>query len=56
MSLFAFWLSLFLLFYVYAGFAVLVVIVGAILDRRVKKKSITPKISVIIAAYNEEDP
>lgn len=55
MSLFVFWLSLFSLIYVYAGFAVLVVIVGAILDRRVKKKSITPNISVIIAAYNEED-
>ena len=55
MSFFVFWLSLFSLIYVYAGFAVLVMIVGAILDRRVKKKSITPNISLIIAAYNEED-
>jgi cellulose synthase/poly-beta-1,6-N-acetylglucosamine synthase-like glycosyltransferase len=40
---------------VYVGFAVLVVIVGAVLNRKVRKKPITPDISVIIAAYNEED-
>lgn len=38
----------------YAGFALLVVIVGSIRSLRVHKLTITPEISVIIAAYNEE--
>ncbi|HEX9652990.1 MAG TPA: glycosyltransferase family 2 protein [bacterium] len=50
-----FWLSIALLIYVYAGFALLVVIVGAILDRRVRKQPITPPVSLLIAAYNEEE-
>ncbi|MFQ5605365.1 MAG: glycosyltransferase family 2 protein [bacterium] len=54
MSIAIFWFSLFLLFYVYAGFAVLVIIVGSIRNLRVKKEKITPHVSLIIAAYNEE--
>jgi cellulose synthase/poly-beta-1,6-N-acetylglucosamine synthase-like glycosyltransferase len=54
-SQFAFWLSLALLFYVYAGFALLVVIVGALRYRKVRKAPITPKVSLLIAAYNEEN-
>lgn len=49
-----FWVSLGLLFYVYFGFALVVIIAGFILDRRVNKSYITPKMSLIIAAYNEE--
>jgi len=50
-----FWLSIALLFYVYVGFALLVILVGAIFNRKVKKQEIEPKVSMIIAAYNEED-
>src|SRR5688572_20176088 len=49
----AFWLSLASLIYVYAGFPLLVMIVGAVRRRRVRKQPITPKVSLIIAAYNE---
>lgn len=49
-----FWISFGLLFYVYIGFAGLAIIVGGILNRRVDKKYITPKMTLIIAAYNEE--
>jgi cellulose synthase/poly-beta-1,6-N-acetylglucosamine synthase-like glycosyltransferase len=55
MSLLTFWLSLATLIYVYAGFFLLVVIVGRIRQRRVRQQPITPKISLIIAAYNEEE-
>ncbi len=55
MSQFAFWLALALLLYVYAGFALLVVIVGTLRNRKVRKAPITPKVSLLIAAYNEED-
>lgn len=51
----AFWLSLAMLVYVYIGFALLVAVVGRLRNRRVRKQSITPTISLIIAAYNEED-
>ncbi|MDZ7343452.1 MAG: glycosyltransferase, partial [candidate division KSB1 bacterium] len=54
MSYWIFWLSLATLIYVYAGFFLLVVIVGWIRRRRVRQRPITPKISLIIAAYNEE--
>ncbi|NIR48999.1 glycosyltransferase family 2 protein [candidate division KSB1 bacterium] len=54
MSVLAFWISLGSLFFVYAGFAMLVIIVGAVLNREVRKESITPSVSMIIAAYNEE--
>ena len=51
---FTFWLSVALLVYTYAGFAALVVVAGLLLNRRVQKRDITPKVSLIIAAYNEE--
>ncbi len=50
-----FWISLGALVYVYIGFAIIVIIVGWILNRRVRKQDITPKISLVIAAYNEEE-
>jgi cellulose synthase/poly-beta-1,6-N-acetylglucosamine synthase-like glycosyltransferase len=49
----AFWLSLVSLIYVYAGFPLLVMIVGVVRRRRVRKQPITPSLSLIVAAYNE---
>jgi cellulose synthase/poly-beta-1,6-N-acetylglucosamine synthase-like glycosyltransferase len=50
----SFWLLLATVLYVYAGFPLLVVVVGKLRHRRVEQRSITPTISLIIAAYNEE--
>lgn len=49
-----FWLSAAMVIYSYFGFALLVILVGIVMNRRVIKKPITPTISIIIAAYNEE--
>ena len=54
MNYLVFWLSLAMVVYVYAGFPMLVVLVGKIRNRQVRKQSITPTVSIIIAAYNEE--
>lgn len=50
-----FWLALLSLVYVYGGFPLLVMIVGKLRNRLVCKQPITPRISLIIAAYNEEE-
>jgi len=49
-----FWIILAILFYVYFGFPLLVILMGKARNRRVYKGAISPKISLIIAAYNEE--
>jgi len=50
----AFWLSLAFLAYVYGGFALLVAAAGHWRRREVRTAPITPAVTVIIAAYNEE--
>ena len=50
----AFWSSVAMLAYAYAGFPVLVGLVGLWRRREVFKDSETPTVSVIIAAYNEQ--
>lgn len=50
-----FWLSLLALAYGYAGFPLLVAIVGRIRAREVERRPVTPKTTLIIAAYNEEE-
>jgi len=50
----AFWMSIAALLYVYGGFAMLIIIVGRLRQRQVRKQEITPTVSLIIAAYNEE--
>jgi cellulose synthase/poly-beta-1,6-N-acetylglucosamine synthase-like glycosyltransferase len=50
----AFWGSLAFLAYAYGGFAVVVAAVGAWRRARVRMADITPPVSLIIAAYNEE--
>ena len=50
-----FWLSVAMLVYVYFGFPLLVMIAGKARNRSVRKGSVTPTMSLIIAAYNEEE-
>ena len=51
----AFWLAASLLFYVYAGYPLLLAFVGLFVRRPRAEAGYTPKISVLIAAYNEEE-
>lgn len=51
---FLFWLSLALLFYIYFGYPLLTKFVAKIADRQVQKsEGFEPKVSILIAAYNE---
>ena len=50
----AFWLSVAFLAYVYAGFPLLVALVGWLRRRGVRTAPVSPRVSLIIAAYNEE--
>jgi len=54
-AVWAFWVSAGWLAYIYAGFAFLVAAVGWILRRRVRQAATTPSVTLIVAAYNEED-
>jgi cellulose synthase/poly-beta-1,6-N-acetylglucosamine synthase-like glycosyltransferase len=49
------WLAIAFLVYAYGGFALVVAAAGLWLRRRVRKLPITPSVTVIIAAYNEEN-
>src|SRR5947199_6446345 len=51
----AFWLAAFLLLYVYAGYPLLLAIVSLFVRRSRPEAGYTPRISVLIAAFNEED-
>src|SRR5579864_3191970 len=50
-----FWLAAFLLLYVYAGYPLLLAVVGLFVRRPRPYAGYTPRLSVLIAAYNEED-
>lgn len=50
-----FWLAAFLLFYVYAGYPLLLALIGLFVRRKRLEPGYYPKLSVLIAAYNEED-
>ena len=52
---FAFWLAALLLFYVYAGYPLLLALIGLFVRRPRAEAGYTPRISVLIAAYNEEE-
>lgn len=54
-ALWVFWLAAAFLAYIYVGFAALVAVVGAVRRRVVAAAPITPPLSLIIAAYNEEE-
>ena len=55
MPKFIFFFSLFMIFYIYLGYPVLVVLIGFIRDKRIKKGDYQPHVTILIAAYNEED-
>jgi cellulose synthase/poly-beta-1,6-N-acetylglucosamine synthase-like glycosyltransferase len=50
-----FWFAALLLFYVYAGYPLLLAVVGMFVRRRRPDAGYCPHISVLIAAYNEEE-
>lgn len=52
--LWVFWSAAVMLVYIYAGFAVLVAAYARLRNRPVDRRPITPPISMIVAAYNEE--
>jgi biofilm PGA synthesis N-glycosyltransferase PgaC len=49
-----FWSSLTILFYIYVGYPLLLVVLARWKGRTTQKANITPKVSVIVAAHNEE--
>jgi cellulose synthase/poly-beta-1,6-N-acetylglucosamine synthase-like glycosyltransferase len=49
-----FWLAAACLVYIYGGFALLVAVVGWLRRRDVRQAPVTPRLSVVVAAYNEE--
>jgi cellulose synthase/poly-beta-1,6-N-acetylglucosamine synthase-like glycosyltransferase len=51
----AFWLAACLLFYVYTGYPLLLALIGLFVRRPRPESGYTPRISVLIAAYNEEE-
>lgn len=44
-----------LIIYTYLGYPVVLIILAKLFPKRVEKKDITPKVSLLIAAYNEEN-
>ena len=49
-----FWCAIGFIAYAYAGYPVALMLISFVRKRPVKKKSITPSVSIVIAAYNEE--
>lgn len=49
-----FWICLGLVFYIYAGYPVVVFLLARIIGRDVHKACIEPRVTVLIAAFNEE--
>jgi len=49
-----FWLSIFFIFYCYFGYPLILVILGMIFSREIKKAEIMPSVSLLISVYNEE--
>ncbi|MHC4445672.1 MAG: glycosyltransferase family 2 protein [Planctomycetota bacterium] len=50
-----FWTALGLALYTLVGYPLLALVLAAIVRKKVDKKPVTPKVSLIIAAYNEEN-
>ena len=43
-----------MIFYVYLGYPVLVILIGLVKNKKVKKGAYAPRVTILIAAYNEE--
>ena len=54
LSNWVFWSAVAMLCYVYGGFTLLVAVYGRLRNRPVHKRAITPHLSLIVAAHNEE--
>lgn len=54
MTEFLFYFSLLAVFYVYAGYPSLVFLAGYLFNKKLKKDNITPPVTILIAAFNEE--
>jgi GT2 family glycosyltransferase len=52
--IFLFWASLALILYAYAGYPCLLMPLASVRNRAVRKAPITPRVSIIVTAYNEE--
>lgn len=46
--------AIFMILYTYAGYPLLVILIGSLVKRTVRKKDILPNVGFLIAAYNEE--
>lgn len=49
-----FWSIVFIIFYTYAGYSLLILVLSLFINRPVKKRDIYPKVTFLITAYNEE--
>ena len=49
-----FWFSMVIVFYVYFGYPLAIIAVARFMRKPIEKADITPTVSIIIAAYNEE--
>jgi glycosyltransferase involved in cell wall biosynthesis len=54
MTKIVFWFSIFFIFYAYLGYPLVLMAISLIRNRPVKRARIIPRVSLIIAAYNEE--
>jgi cellulose synthase/poly-beta-1,6-N-acetylglucosamine synthase-like glycosyltransferase len=50
-----FWLSVFMVIYIYLGYPLLITLLAALKKSRIRKTNLEPTVSIIISAYNEED-
>lgn len=48
------WIAIAAIFYIYAGYPLTIIILAGLMATPVKKANITPTVSIIIAAHNEE--
>lgn len=51
---YAFWASILFVFYAYSGYPLILMVISKFRNRPVKKGDVTPAVSFIITAYNEE--
>ena len=50
-----FWISVAVVLYVYIGYPMIISVIGLLKPKKIRKRDIEPKVSILIAAYNEED-